>query len=335
MVGLPIAALPDPTLKCIPGMVSNLLPLRLSVRPDMSLSKLIRQVAEGVGELLAHQRYRGEDLHRDLGLSSNIGTSFAPLVNIMSFDYDLRFAGYRAAVRNISTPLVGDFSFFVWDRRDGSGLQVALQAHPDVSGADELTAHHQRFLSLLDTITRIDLDRLISRIDILTTEERHRLLVSYNDTVRPIPVTCLPMLFQAQVVAAPQAVAVAFGEVTLTYAQLNARANQLAHALIARGVGPEQIVALALPRSPELVVSILAVLKAGAAYLPLDPDYPSARISAMFHDTQPSLLLTTTQTEGDLPDTDLTVRLVIDDPVTIEMLRGCSDTDPTDTDRTT
>jgi nonribosomal peptide synthetase DhbF len=334
VIGLPIAARQDPALKWIPGMVSNLLPLRLSVRPNMSLSELIRQVAEDVGELLAHQRYRGEDLHRSLELSSNIGTSFAPLVNIMSFDYGLRFAGHRAAVRNISTPLVGDFSFFVWDRRDGSGLQVALQAHPDVCGADELNAHHQRFLSLLHAVTHTDLDRLISRVDILTTEERHRLLVTYNDTARPIPVTCLPTLFQAQVAAAPQAVAVVFEATTLTYHQLNTQANQLAHALIARGVGPEQIVALALPRSPELIVAILAVLKAGAAYLPLDPDYPSARISAMFHDTQPALLLTTTQTDGGLADTDLADRLVINDPGITEMLRGCADTDPTDTDRT-
>ncbi|MGH3874561.1 MAG: amino acid adenylation domain-containing protein [Pseudonocardiaceae bacterium] len=335
VVGLPVAARQDPALKRIPGMVSNLLPLRLSVRPNMSLSELVGQVAGEVGELLAHQRYRGEDLHRDLGLSGNMGTSFAPVVNIMSFDYDLRFAGYRAAVRNISIPLVGDLSFFVWDRRDGSGLQVALRAHPEVCGADELTAHQQRFLNLLDTITVADPDRLINQIDILTTEERHRLLVDYNDTARPIPVTCLPMLFQAQVAATPQAVAVAFGATTVTYNQLNAQANQLGHALIARGVGPEQIVALALPRSPEQVIAILAVLKAGAAYLPLDPDYPPARISFMLHDVQPALLVTTTQTGGCLPDADLTARLVIGDSDTTEMLRGCADTDPTDTDRTT
>jgi amino acid adenylation domain-containing protein/non-ribosomal peptide synthase protein (TIGR01720 family) len=335
VIGLPIAARQDPALKRIPGMVSNLLPLRLAVRPDMSLSELIEQVAGEVGELLAHQRYRGEDLHRDLGLSSNIGTAFAPLVNIMSFDYDLRFAEYRAAVRNISTPLIGDLSFFVWDRRDGSGLQFALQAHPDVCGADELTAHHQRFLNLLDAITNIDPVWPISRIDLLTVTERRRLLVDYNDTDRPVVQANLPVLFEAQVRAAPEAVAVVFNDTTLTYSQLNKYANRLAHALIDRGVGPEHIVALALPRTPERVAAIVAVLKAGAAYLPLDPDYPPARIHFMLHDAQPLLLLTNTQIAGDLPDTGVTARLVLDDPVTTEMLSGYPDTDPTDTDRAT
>ncbi|MGH3828546.1 MAG: non-ribosomal peptide synthetase, partial [Pseudonocardiaceae bacterium] len=126
-----------------------------------------------------------------------------------------------------------------------------------------------------------------------------------------------------------------FEDTVLTYSQLNKCANRLAHALIARGVCPEQIVALALPRSLELVVCILAVLKAGAAYLPVDPDYPLARISFLLHDAQPGLLLTNTQTAGGLPDTDLTACLVLDDPDTAELLAGCADTDPTDADRTT
>jgi pristinamycin I synthase-3/4 len=133
--------------------------------------------------------------------------------------------------------------------------------------------------------------------------------------------------------ATPQAVAVVFEDTTLTYAQLNAAANRLAHALIARGVGPEQIVALALPRSPDLITAILAVLKAGAGYLPIDPDYPPTRITFMLHDAQPVLLLTTTHVDSDLPESDLTARLVLDDPDTAAVLDRCADTDPTDTDR--
>ncbi|MGH2731776.1 MAG: condensation domain-containing protein, partial [Actinomycetota bacterium] len=292
VVGLPVSARQDPALKRVPGMVSNVLPLRLSVRPDMSLSELIGQVAEEIHEVLAHQRYRGEDLCRDLGLSGNIGTIFEPIINIMSFDYDLRFAGYHTAVHNVSSAFISDLSIVVWDRRDGSGLQIGLQAHPDACSADELAAHHRRFLSLLETIAVADPDRPISRIDILSARERTRLLLDYNHTTAPIPAAALPALFEAQVKATPEAVAVIFEDTTLTYAQLNAQANRLAHGLIARGVGPEQIVALALPRSPELVVSILAVLKAGASYLPLDPEYPAARIAFMLDDAQPVLLLT-------------------------------------------
>ncbi|MGH9282937.1 MAG: non-ribosomal peptide synthetase, partial [Acidimicrobiales bacterium] len=168
----------------------------------------------------------------------------------------------------------------------------------------------------------------------LSARERTRLLLDYNDTTAPIPAAALGALFEAQVKATPEAVAVIFEDTALTYAQLNAQANRLAHGLIARGVGPEQIVALALPRSPELVVAILAVLKAGAAYLPVDPEYPPARIAFMLADAEPVLLVTSIHTEGALADAGPTDRLVIEDPGTVEMLSGCADTDPTDPDRT-
>ncbi|MGH3854311.1 MAG: amino acid adenylation domain-containing protein [Pseudonocardiaceae bacterium] len=333
VVGLPVTARQSLILKRVPGMVSNVLPLRLSVRPDMSPSELIEKVAREVHEVLAHQRYRGEDLRRDLDLPGSIGTSFTPVVNIMPL-YDLRFTGYRSTAHKISSALVSDLSIFVWDRRDDSGLRIGWQAHPEVCGTDDLAAHHQRFVSLLDTITVVDPDQPISRIDLLSADERHRFLVDDNDTADPVPQACLPVLFQTQVQATPQAVAVVLGDVTLTYAQLNTQANRLAHTLIARGIGPEHIVALALPRSPDMIVAILAVLKTGAAYLPLDPDYPPTRITFMLHDAQPALLLTTHSAGCVFPDTT-TSQLVLDDPDTLTTLAAHLDTDPTNTHRTT
>ncbi|MFE2585009.1 amino acid adenylation domain-containing protein, partial [Streptomyces sp. NPDC059378] len=134
-------------------------------------------------------------------------------------------------------------------------------------------------------------DRPLSRIDVLTAEERHELLVVRNDTARQVSAATLPALFEAQVRATPDAPAVVFEDTVLTYRELNRRANRLAHALIARGVGPERVVALRLPRSAELVVAVLAVLKTGAAYLPVDPDYPAARIAYMLDDARPAVVL--------------------------------------------
>src|SRR5207237_8564012 len=114
----------------------------------------------------------------------------------------------------------------------------------------------------------------------LSAAERTRLLVQANDTASGGVTSCLPELFEAQVQQSPDAPAVFFGETTLSYAGLNAAANALAHELISRGVGPESVVALALPRCLELVVAILGVLKAGGAYLPLDPGYPSGRVAS-------------------------------------------------------
>ena len=335
ILGLPVTARQGWELKQTPGMVSNVLPLRLSVCPDMTLSELVTHVAEQVREAVEHQRYRGEDLYRDLGLPGTISTSFAPLINIMSFDYDLRFSGYRGTARTLSLGMVADLSVVVWDRRDGSAPEIGWYAHPDVCSAEDLVAHHQRFVTFLETVTTTRLDQLIAAIDLLTAEERHRLLIDYNAITAPIQVDCLPVLFEAQVAARPDAPAVVCGDAILTYSELNTRANQLAHALLAQGVGPEQAVALALPRGQELVVAILGVLKAGAAYVPLDPDYPPARIKFMLTDAHPALLLTTSRTAASMPGDITTPRLVLDAPDAVSLLEGYPGADPTDTDRTT
>ncbi|MCM0035165.1 MAG: amino acid adenylation domain-containing protein, partial [Burkholderiaceae bacterium] len=135
-----------------------------------------------------------------------------------------------------------------------------------------------------------------------TETERHQVLALFNQTAvnaealaedaRVNEATTLPELFEQQVARTPEATALVFGEDSLTYAELDARSNQLARHLIGLGIGPEQIVALALPRSSELVIAILAVLKSGAAYLPLDPDYPAARLTFMLTDSRATLLIT-------------------------------------------
>ena len=121
----------------------------------------------------------------------------------------------------------------------------------------------------------------LAALSLLAFEERRQILIDWNDTACEVPHTTLPALFEAQVRRSPEATALVFEESTLTYAQLNAQANRLAHLLIAQGIGPENLVALALPRSAEMVVGLLAILKAGAAYLPLDPDYPAERLGYM------------------------------------------------------
>src|SRR5205807_9932230 len=116
-----------------------------------------------------------------------------------------------------------------------------------------------------------------------------------------------------------------------SYAELNARANRLAHHLIDLGAGPERFVALALPRSAEMVVAILAVLKAGAAYVPLDPEYPAERIAHALHDADPVLLVTTSAVAGGLSEAETNIaRLLLDDPELAEHIQQRSDADPTD-----
>ncbi|MGH3429298.1 MAG: AMP-binding protein, partial [Mycobacteriales bacterium] len=335
VVGLTVTVRQGPVLERTPGMVSTVVPLRLSLRPDMSPAELVGQVAREVREVLAHQRHRGEDLHRDLVLTGTVGMSFVPLINTMPFDYELRFAGHPSATYNVSAGSIGDLSIITWGRKDGSGLQIDWQAHPEFRSQNDLAINQRRFLGLLEAVIVADPDQPIGQIEILTPAERHQVLVEHNATTHPVPAASLPALFQTQVAATPEAIAVVCGGTRLSYAQLNTAANRLAHLLIARGIGPERIVALALPRSVNMITAILGVLKAGAAYLPLDPDYPPARLAFMLTDAHPTLLLTTTRIRSDLPDTGPTPQLVIDDPDIVAMLGQHPGTDPTDTERGT
>jgi amino acid adenylation domain-containing protein len=157
----------------------------------------------------------------------------------------------------------------------------------------------------------------ISELSLLTAAERQQLLVAWNDTRSDAPALPLHELFEAQAARTPAATALVFAATDLSYAQLNARANQLAHYLRARGVGPEARVAICMERSLDLAVALLGVLKAGAAYVALDPAYPQARLDFMLEDSQAAVLITATKdegrrTEGEGADSPFGVRQALD-----------------------
>ena len=135
-------------------------------------------------------------------------------------------------------------------------------------------------------------ERAIGRLDILSPEERHTILRTWNDTAHPIAATTLPELFAAQAARTPDAIAVVFEGHSLSYGELDARANQLAHHLRSLGVGPEVVVGLCVERSLEMLVGLLGILKAGGAYLPLDPAYPQERLAFMLEDSGALVLVT-------------------------------------------
>ena len=133
----------------------------------------------------------------------------------------------------------------VYDRSNSNELRIDFEANPALYSADELGNHQQRFLRLLEAVAA-NPDQRIGRLELLEPQERQRILVDWNDTACEVPPTTLPALFEAQVRRSPEATALVFEESTLTYAQLNAQANRLAHFLIGEGIGPEDLVALAL-----------------------------------------------------------------------------------------
>ncbi|PJN21420.1 non-ribosomal peptide synthetase [Kitasatospora sp. CB02891] len=330
VLALPVTARrsADRDLMTVPGTMSNVVPLRLTVRPDMRWRDLVSQVAEEVKSAVTHERYRSEDLLRDLGAPGSIGTEFPLIVNIMAFNSRPSFAGHPASVHHFVSGSTTDLAVWVFDYRDGNPPLLRLHGAPEAYGDGDLAVHQQRLLDLLDAVADCDPDEAVGRIELLTAEERREVAALGAGRAAAAPAASLPELFREQVRANPDAVALVGPEVSLTYRELEARANRLAHALIARGAGPERLVAVALPRSAALVVAILAVLKTGAAYVPVDPEYPAARIGYLLDDAQPELVITDSRSADRLPVGGPVERLVLDDPETAALVAGGPATDP-------
>ncbi|HUZ95886.1 MAG TPA: amino acid adenylation domain-containing protein [Edaphobacter sp.] len=171
-------------------------------------------------------------------------------------------------------------------------LSTSIRFNADLFDAITITRMAEHFRALLESVIR-DPAAAISDLELLTDAERQQILVDLNNTRADYPKDkCLHQLFEEQVQRTPDNVAILFEGQQLTYAQLNARANQVAHHLQALGVGPEVPVAICMQRCPEMVVGLLGILKAGGAYVPLDPAYPKERLSFVMEDAHPAVLLT-------------------------------------------
>jgi nonribosomal peptide synthetase DhbF len=310
VLSMPVTGRTEPAELAVPGMVANVVPLRLHVHSEQGLSALVRHVAEEIGALRQHQRYRGEDLRRDLGPDEPQQVTFGPVANIMSFYYRLKFAGVRATAHNLSNGPVEDLSISVYDRSDGTEPRIDLDANPALYSEDELGAHQRRFLHFLETVAAAP-DQPLGGHDVLTPEERQRTVVEWNDTARPFPSMTVPEAFAARVARTPDAAAVVLGDTTLSYEELDVRSNRLAHRLIASGVGSEHKVAVLMERSVDVVVSVLAISKAGGAYVPLDTRSPATRLRHVMAETGATVLLTHRATE-DHELTDGVTDLVVD-----------------------
>ncbi|MES1242897.1 MAG: amino acid adenylation domain-containing protein, partial [Acidobacteriota bacterium] len=193
-----------------------------------------------------------------------------------------------------------DLAFFLEDRADG-GMDVRMEYSADLFEASTVQRMGGFFLTLLDGVAA-DPDRRLSGLSILSAAQRAQILVDWNDTAVPYPrEACIHELIEEHSRRAPEALALRWTGGEMTYAELDARAEALAEVLAAEGVGPDQLVGLCLERSPEAIVAIVAILKAGGAFAPLDPAYPEDRLAFMLEDTAAPVLITRRRLLGRLP----------------------------------
>ncbi|MFC3962613.1 non-ribosomal peptide synthase/polyketide synthase [Nocardia jiangsuensis] len=293
VLSLPVTARTTAVMRRSGGMLSNVVPLRLRV--DGTWGELLRDTRVEVTGALRHQRFRHEDIR---GAAEREGAParralFGPLANIMLFGTDLTLGSTTGRNHVVSTGAVEDLSLNVY-YGDRDLVHVDLEANPNLYTPEEVSRHHARFAGFLERLAAVAPEERLEVVPVATELELEVSTRIWNETGFAVPEATLPELFLAQVERTPDAVAVRAADgAALSYRELAERGARLARALVARGAGPETVVAVHLRRSPELVVALYGIQAAGAAYLPLDPDHPAERTAHILRTAAPACVLTT------------------------------------------
>ena len=284
------------------GMFINTLPVRVEYAPGDTLAEVLTRLQNRQAGLMDHHYYGLTEIQQAVGLQSLFDT----LVVFESYPVDregisaasdaadgITFTGLRASTAT-------NYPLTLMAAADPH-LQLFLQYTKGVLDRDTVEVLAARLVRVLRQLAATP-ELKVAQVDILDPAERDRLLAEFNDTAVPTPDVTITQLVQAHAARTPDEVAVVAEGESLTYRELEARAGRLARELAGRGVGPESVVAVSLPRSADLVVALLAVLKAGGAYLPVDPKYPSHRLAAIFEEARPRLVPTDSATVAVLPE---------------------------------
>lgn len=299
IIGTVIATRNRPEIERLIGSFVNTLPMRTDLSGNPTFRELLRRVKTVMLDAYAHQDLPFEklleELHPERKLSHN--TLFQISLDLQNQSLpalqvnDLTFS----LTETNSDLAMSDMTLYAWEPPDcepvDDGLATALVYNKDLFYESTAARMIKHFQCLLESIVA-DPDQRLSSLQILTEAERQQ-IVAWNDTDSEYPQnTCVHYLFQSQVERTPDNIAVVYEQSRLTYRELNSRANQLAHYLMKLGAKPEMRVGVLLERSVEMLVAVMGILKAGAAYVPLDVSYPASRILTILEDAQVKLLVT-------------------------------------------
>jgi len=293
VVGTSAPCRTQPRMERLVGPVANLVVLRSRLKGDLSLGAVLEQVNERVTEALRYQEMPFDRLVRDLKPDKDM--SRTALFDVL-FQYEqpepaLDMGACQAKVIDTNVGY-GKYDLHVCVRRTADGMRADVVYNADLYDDPLIKRLMRHFVAALGALAASPEQR-VDDVDLLSREEKEQQLIAWNRTDANYPTQrTLDQLFEEQVETNPDRVAVIVGDRSLTYRALNDRANQIAHHLRKRGVAPDMLVALCLDRSDDMMASILGVLKAGGAYLPIDPAYPEDRQRFMLENSRVSHLIT-------------------------------------------
>ena len=293
-LGTPIAGRTNAETERLIGFFVNTLVMRTDLSGDPTFRELLGRVRQTTLGAYDHQDMPFAKLVQELNPQRNLGTN--PLFQVMFNLWNvppkvMQFPGLQTSEVEFDKE-VAQFELSLDMAETPEGLLCVFEYFADLFDEATIVRMAEHFKTLLAGIVEHP-DQQISALPLLTESERHQLLIEWNDTRVEYPQdVCIHRLFEAQVERTPDAIAVQFENQQLTYDDLNRRANQLAHYLQSLGLEPETLVGLCMERSPEMVIGVLGILKAGAAYVPLDPAYPQERLEYMLADSHAQVLIT-------------------------------------------
>ncbi len=274
---------------CATGPVINVLPVAMRVNPDITLTELAVSLRHELKTVRRHQRYDAEQISRDLGLAGDMQPLYGTVFNFKMFDYHLDFNGVAGITHDLVSGPVRDLEISLHIAEDGA-LTVDLLANAERYDRDELHAHLQRLPLLLRQFAQ-DATLKVGAADLLSDAD-HKLLQRVNATGRDVVKSTLSQQLAQQAERTPHAPALADQHHQFSYTQTRQQVAALAQQLIQQGVQRGDIVAVALPRSVFLSLTLMAIVEVGAAYLPLDTGYPDERLRMMLEDASPRLIVT-------------------------------------------
>ncbi|MEH2230338.1 MAG: non-ribosomal peptide synthase/polyketide synthase [Nostoc sp.] len=326
LVGTPIANRNRGEIEGLIGFFVNTLVLRTDLSGNPSFSELLNRVRQMAMEAYSHQDLPFEMLVETLQPERDL--SHAPLFQVDFLLQNDPLSQVELAGLNVtSLPIesaTAKFDLTLAMAIAPTGMVGVWEYNTDLFDASTIARMAGHFVTLLEAIVE-NPQQQISQLPMLTTVEQQQLFIQWNDTQADYPQDlCIHQLFESQCLSTPDAIAVIFENQQLTYQQLNTQANQLAHYLQSLGVGPEVLVGIYLERSLSVIVGLLAVLKAGGGYVPLDPDYPQQRLADISQDSQFSVLITEQKLLSSLPVQDVKI-IVLD---TSEVLKNQSQENP-------
>ncbi|CAJ4141504.1 syringomycin synthetase [Burkholderia pseudomallei] len=294
VIGMPVHNRSTAQQKRAIGMFASVVPIRIPVNGNERFVSLLNGVSAELRHCYRHQRFPIAELNRRLGLvRTGRRQLFDLTLSFEKFPLDFYIGEVKLGLTSMrhrfeQTPITVN----VQDYHEDQDLVMQFNYDVNAFSHAEVDNIGTRIGGLLDALIEHHDDMPVGMLPLLDEAERKQVVYAWNATERDYPIEqCIHQLFEAQVDRKPEAIALTFDGQRLSYAELNARANRLAHYLQARGVGPDRLVALCAERGIEMVVGLLAILKAGGAYVPLDPSHPPERLRRMLDDTNPVAVL--------------------------------------------